>query len=151
MLTRGQLAQRSIAKSVAWDPRKDGYVWGFRVTDPSATSRTKAFTDVPVDCVVREMTTKEVEYWGKGKVSGGWKVTIPGNVQYLTHSFGTLGIPAEDWILVRGSVYDETKPRPVITGAEIMQIAAVHLQYQSGLVQEVWLFVGDSNGGPTRG
>lgn len=147
-LGRGEFAQRASAKAIGIDCRKDGLVWGVRVYGTGADDG--KFADVVVDTVIRDMTTKEIEYWGKGKISNGWKVTIAGNCQYLSTPFGTLGVLAEDIILVRGTSLDLTKPRPVILNAEQMIVASVGGQYQSGKIDEYWLFVGAKDGGPTR-
>lgn len=146
MVSRGQFAQRGLSKGVKADPRKDNWIWGLRVYSPDQNQ----FTDVRLDIAIREMDQKDVEFWGKGKISGGWKLTVPGQIEYAATVWGTVGPLSEDIVLVRGTAYTTANGRPVITGERVMTVAAVNPVYSGKRVQEYWIFAGDRAGGPTR-
>ena len=148
---RGAFMQRRMGKGVLVDPRKDGFVWGVHVRGPADVDGARPFEDIKLELTVRSMDTREIEFFGKGKITGGYRISMSGNVRHMVTSFGTLGDVTEDMVFVRGTSIDTSGVRDKFVNPEYFDIIKIDRDANAGHVEAYNLYVAPQEEGSTRG
>lgn len=148
--TRGQFMQRRMGKGVLVDPRKDGFVWGVHVRGPEAVDG-RDYADIRLELTVRSMDIKEIEFYGKGKITGGYRVSMSGNVRFTNTPFGPLGDITEDMVFVRGTSIEDSGVRPRFGDPEYFDVIKVDRDANAGSVEAYNLYVAPQEDGSSRG
>lgn len=135
---------------IGMDARKDGLLWAILARGPAGVGG-RPYEHVLIDPSIREATTKEAVFYGKKRIEGGWKLTLSGTVDLLTHTWGSIGPLSEELVIVRGTAKTTVDGRNILANAESFNIIHIHPVKNDGLVQEYWVFINKETGGNSSG